>query len=143
MVKEDIINGRVNGEPLSAFLPEQLKELLPLGNEMMDREIMSFLKSKISESKLYDILVEHFFTLGKAGQGHAIGAWTTLGLDPEKQTEIGLTLQGLLEIIDSKVEEMKVEELKGSIKIDNKNITFTMQECNGLESIDGYKIAVA
>jgi len=68
MVKEDIINGRVNGELLITFLPEQLKELLPSGSEMTNKEIISFLKQKISEKKLHDALVEHFFTLGKAGE---------------------------------------------------------------------------
>ncbi|MCW8935920.1 MAG: hypothetical protein OQK98_14445 [Gammaproteobacteria bacterium] len=143
MVKEDIINGRVNGESLITFLPEQLKDLLPSVCEMTDGEIISYLKQKVSEKKLRDILVEHFFTLGEAGEKHAIASWLTLGLEPKKQTEIGLALQKLLEVIDSRVEEMKIEELKGLIVINNENITFTLQESNRVDSIDGYQIVVA
>ncbi|MEN8216139.1 MAG: hypothetical protein ABFS56_07135 [Pseudomonadota bacterium] len=142
MVKEDIINGRVNGETLTTFLPEQLKDLLPSGMKMSNKEIISFLKQKMSESKLSNVLVEHFFTLGKVGEEHAINNWTTLGLNPEKQTEIGIALQNLLEVIDSKVEKIGIEELNGIIKINNNQVTFAMQENNGLDSID-YQTAVA
>jgi hypothetical protein len=143
MVKEDIINGNVNGEPLTTFLPKQLVNLLPVGTEMTNKEIASFLKQKISENKLFNILVEHFFRLGKAGENHAKDSWMLLGLNPEKQTEIGLALQDLFEVIDSKVEELQIEELEGTIRIDNKYVTFTMQENNRLDSIEGYQIAVA
>jgi len=143
MVKEDIINGRVNGEPLTTFLPKQLVNLLPPDMEMTNDEIMPFLKQKISESKLNDILVEHFFTLGRAGEEHAIDSWAALGLNPEKQTNIGIALQNLLEVIDSKIEEMKIEKLKGAIRIDNKHVTFTIQANNSVGSIDGYQAVVA
>lgn len=143
MIKEDIINGRVNGESLITFLPEQLKELLPSGNEMTNREVISFLKQIISEKNLHDILVENFFTLGKAGEEHATGSWIALDLNPEKQTEIGLALQCLLDVIDSKVEEMNIDELKGFIVINNENITFTMEENNSFDLINGHQILVA
>lgn len=143
MVQEDIINGMVNGETLTTFLPEHLKDLLPSGTEMTNREIIFFLKQKIDESKLSDVLVEHFFTLGKAGEQHAIDSWTALSLNPEKQTKIGLALQNLLEVIDSKVEEMGIDKLKGFIRINNQNVTFTLQENNEFDSIDGYQTAVA
>lgn len=37
MVNEDIMNGRVNGESLVTFLPEELRSLLPPGTEMSDK----------------------------------------------------------------------------------------------------------
>jgi len=131
MVKEDIINGMVNGEPLTTFIPRQLKEWLP-SEEMTNREIISFLEQKMGESTLYDALVDHFFTLGKAGEKHALNSWKALGLDSEKQTEIGLALQNLLEVIDLKVEQMEIEELKGLIRIDNKQVSYAVQEPNEL-----------
>lgn len=143
MVKEDIIKGRINGETLISFLPEKLKELLPSASELTNREIISFLKQKISEQNLHDILVEHFFTLGKAGEEHASGSWQVIGLDQKKQTEIGVALQNLLVVIDSKVEEMKVEELKGFIVINNENITFTMEGNNSFDSIYGHQTLIA
>lgn len=143
MVKEDILNGRVNGEQLITFLPKQLQTLLPSNIEMTNSETISFLKQKIGESKLCDLLVEHFFVLGKAGEEHAIASWIAIGLDSEKQTAIGIALQNLLEVIDSRVEEMVIEELKGFIKIDNHHIVFTMEDNKGLGSIDGYRTLVA
>ena len=143
MVKEDVINGRVNGESLITFLPKQLKELLPSDIDMTNREIINILKQKIDESELNDILVEHFFTLGKAGNPHASASWMALGLDSGKQTEIGLALQNLLEVIDQKAEEMEIEELEGLIRINNKNVAFIADERYGLDSIDGCHIAVA
>jgi len=142
MVKEDIINGRVNGESLLTFLPDQLKDLLPSNLKMTDSEIIIFLKQKISEDKLYDILVEHFFTLGKRGEEHALKSWKALGLNPAKSTQIGRALQNLLEVIDSKVEERGIEELKGFISIDNHKVVFNLQEKNDFDSIEGYQTIV-
>jgi len=143
MVREDIINGRVNGEPLITFLPEELKTLLPLTTDMSNKEIISLLKLKVSEKTLCDIFIEHFYTLGKAGEEHATASWLSLGLDPKKQTEIGLALQNLLDVIDLKVEETGTEELKGFIVINNEKITFTTEGKSSLDSINGQKIFVA
>ena len=143
MVREDIINGRVNGEPLITFLPQELKKILPLTTDMSNKEIISFLKLKISEKTLCDILIKHFYTLGKAGEEHATASWLSLDLDPKKQTEIGLALQNLLNIIDLKVEETGTEELKGFIVINNEKITFTMEEKNSFDAINGHQILIA
>ena len=143
MVREDIINGRVNGESLTTFLPKQLLDLLPPGMEMTNREIMSFLQQKMSESRISGILIEHFFTLGKAGEQHSIDSWVALGLIPGKQTEIGLALQDLLEVIDSKVEEMRIDELEGVIKIDKNRDAFVLRNDDVLGSIEGYQTYLA
>lgn len=142
MVKEDIINGIVNGESLTTFLPERLLDLLPPDTKIANEEIMPFLKQKIGESKLCDILVEHFFTLGKTGEQHAIDSWKALGLNPEKQTGTGLALQKLLEVIDSKAEEAGIEKLEGSICIGNKHVAFTIRGNDRVDSIDGYRVAI-
>jgi len=143
MVKEDIINGRVNGESLATFLPKQLRDFLPMDCKMSDSEVMSFLKHKVSEEKLRDKLVKHFFTLGNAGKEHAINSWLAIGLNPDKQVEISLALQNLLKVIDSEVEKIGIEELKGLISINNEQVVFGMKENNGIDSIEGYRVAVA
>jgi len=143
MVREDIINGRVNGEPLITFLPEELKKLLPLTTDMSNKEIISFLKLKISEKTLCDILIKHFYTLGKAGEKHATASWLSLDLDSKKQTEIGLALQNLLNVIDLKVEETGTKKLKGFIVINNEKITFTMEEKSSFDAINGHQTFVA
>lgn len=136
MVREDIINGRVNGESLTSFLPKQLLDMLPTGMEMTNKETMSFLKQKLSERRLSSILIEHFFSLGKVGENHAINSWMKLGLNPEKQTELGLALQNLLEAIDSKVEEMRIDELKGAIRIHKNTVDFVLRNGDDFDSIE-------
>ena len=143
MVREDIINGRVNGESLTSFLPKQLVDLLPPAIEITNREIMSFLKQTMSEDRLCGALIEHFFTLGKMGEQHANDSWVALGLNPLKQTEIGLTLQSLLEMIDSKVEEMCIDELEGVIKFSKKGVAFVMNNDNVPGSIESYQTFIS
>jgi len=143
MVKEDIINGRVNGESLATFLPEQIREALPSNSNTPDKELVFYLRQNVNNAKLRKKLVKHFFALGNAGKEHAINSWLAIGLRPEKQTEIGLALQNLLEVIDLKVEDVGINELKGLIKIDNEHVTFSMKENNHIDSIEGYQVAVA
>ena len=128
IVKEDILNGIVNGESMKSFLPYSLIDLLPAETNMSDKEIMSFLIDKIGEGSLIDILIDNFLTLGKAGEKHALNSWKKLGLDPVKQTEIGVALQNLLIKIDSKVEEMNVDKLKGIITINNNRVSFSFHD---------------
>ncbi|MFK5892926.1 MAG: hypothetical protein QM504_06870 [Pseudomonadota bacterium] len=143
MVKEDILHGRINGEPLTVFLPQQLNKLLPLKYNLIDSEVMSLLKNLVGESRLSDILVEHFFILGKSGEEHAITSWNKLGLNPDKQTEIGIAIQSVLEIIDAQVEELDIESLCGVIKIDNNRVLFTTVTSYGADLLDSCEIAIA
>ena len=75
MVREDIINGNVNGEDLLTFLPENLRAMVPSDTEMTDKEIIVFLKESLSEKYLIESLVENFFALGKSGENHASESW--------------------------------------------------------------------
>jgi hypothetical protein len=143
MVKEDIEKGRVNGETLATFIPNELKALIPGNLELSDKELISYLKQKIGDEKLRKKLVKHFFALGNAGNEHAINNWLAIGLDPDYQTEMGLALQNLLEIIDSQVEKSGIEKLKGFIKIDNEHVKFIMKENYGLDPINNYQVSVA
>lgn len=132
MVDEDIMNGVVNGDTLISFLPQQLGRLLPVDETMSNKEGMHFLIQATSESEVRETLVEHFFTLGKAGERHANDSWKALGLNAEKRTEIGVALQNLLEEIDLKVEAMEIESLNGLIGIDQSQVTFSAQGRNDL-----------
>lgn len=143
LVKEDILNGRVNGEELREFLPTDLYSRIPDNSEMTDKEIISYLKENLGEKRLIKQLVDNFFKLGKAGEDHADKSWKTLGLDASKRTETGRALQSLLEVIDQKVEEPGVDELHGKIRINNNYVTFTMPEGSIITSIEGYQVDVA
>ena len=142
IIDEDILNGRVNGESMQSFLPLSLIELLPDNANMTDKEIISFLKNKLGIECLSDALVNHFFTLGKAGEKHAKNNWKKIGLDHHKQKEMGDALQKLLVEIDSKTEEMGMEVVKGIITIDSKYVSFDDQEDSNVRHIGAYQIAI-
>jgi len=143
LVTEDILNGRVNGEELVDFLPADLYALLPERSTMTDKETVAFLHEKLGEDRLKKSLVDQFFKLGKAGESHAEESWRVLGLDTKKRTVIGEALQSLLGVIDQTVEELEAEAVHGVISINNRYVTFTMSENSLIESIEGYKVAVA
>ena len=103
MVREDILNGRVNGESLLDFLPADLYDLVPESSTMTDRETIAFLSEQIGEETLIESLVDNFFRLGMKGEKHAGDSWKKLGLDTHKRTEIGLALQTLLGAVDQTV----------------------------------------
>jgi hypothetical protein len=143
MVEEDILNGRVNREPLLTFLPKELREALPSDSKLSDIETISFLKRKFSGEDLRDILVNRFFTLGNRGKEHAINSWSVIDLRTNMQTEIGMALQNLLEVTDSKVEGIGIDLLEGLITIDNEHVSFTLEEHCALSSIFDFQTTVA
>lgn len=140
MVKEDILNGRVNGEPLTTFLPASLTSLLPVKKDMTNREMMSCLEHSLGETRLGSILVTHFFVLGMAGNEHAVNSWISLGLDPDQRTELGHALQDLLEAIDAAAEEIDI--LKAVVAVSNEYVSFHTQTSSILDPLDGYRVAV-
>lgn len=142
IIREDILNGYINGEAFMAFLPDQITELLPSDIKMTDSEISAFLKQNISANYLNDILVEHFFTLGRAGENHAIASRMALGLVPDKQTETGQALQMLLERIDSEVEQADIDSLEGFVIIDNNYVVFAVKGENKLDLSEPYQVAI-
>jgi hypothetical protein len=119
MVREDIMNGRVNGESLKSFLPRALRERLPADRSMKGRDIMAVLKQAYGEARLVELLVEHFFVLGSAGADHAVRSWRKLGLDPELRTGIGRALQAALAQADRAVEAAGIEALGGHVDVGN------------------------
>jgi len=143
LVREDILNGRVNGEELMGFLPADLYALVPESSTMTDREVITFLREQVGEDRLIKSLVENFFRLGKEGENHADESWKMLGLDTNKRTEIGLALQTLLGVVDQTVEELEVDELHGMISIDNRYVTFNLSEGSIIDSIEDCRVAIA
>jgi len=142
ITEEDLLNGRVNGESMKSFLPSSLIALLPDNAKMTDKEIIAFLKNKLGVECLTDTLVNHFFTIGKAGEKHAENNWMKLGLDHHKQKEIGDALQKLLVEIDSKAEEMNIEEIKGSITIDTDHVSFDDLENSNVKHVGAYQVTI-
>lgn len=143
MVEEDILNGRVNGEPFVTFLPKQLRDALPPHSGMTDVELIEFLKQKYDVASLRDLLVKRFFALGERGRDHAVHSWLAVGLRPEKQTEIGLAVQSLLEMIDLWVEDSGIDKLEGFISIDNGCVTFAPQGHGVPSPIDRFQATVS
>lgn len=153
LVREDVLNGRVNGEALIDFLPADLSALVPDSSAMTGKQVMACLREKIGENHLIDLLVNHFFSLGHVGESHAEDSWRVLGLDANKRTQFGLAMQSLLRVIDQSVEESGVEELHGVININNQQVCFdvsaadrgisTATESTISEAIDGYCVDVA
>jgi hypothetical protein len=143
LVREDILNGMVNGETLMDFLPADLIVLLPENSAMTDKEMMAYLREQLGEDRLIKSLVDNFFSLGKKGEKHADDTWKSLGLDTKKRTDIGLALQSLLGVIDKTVEDIGVEELHGVLSIDDKHVTFNISEGCIIDSIEGCQVAIA
>ena len=142
LVREDVLNGMVNGEALLDFLPADLLALLPENADMTDKEMMAYLREEIGEDRLIKSLVDNFFELGKKGEKHARDTWKILGLDTNKRTEIGLASQTLLGVVDQAVEELDVDELHGMISIHNRYVTFNISEGSIINSIEGYRVDI-
>ncbi len=138
IIEEDILNGRVNGESMKSFLPSSLINFLPENANMTDKEIISLLKNKVGVECLSNTLVNHFFALGKQGEKHAEDNWLKLGLERHKQKKIGDALQKLLVEIDSKVEEMNIDKIKGSITIGSKHVSFDDSDVSNVQHIGAY-----
>ena len=142
IIEEDILQGRVNGETMRSFLPSSLTELLPDNANMTDKEIIAFLKDKSGADAISHTLVDHFLTLGKAGENHAENNWIKLGLDHHKQKEIGDALQKLLIEIDSKAEQMNAEEIKGKIIIASHHVAFNDLEDSNKKHLGARRVAI-
>ncbi len=117
MVREDLLFGRVNGERLMDFLPPQLRARLPSASALGERQLIAHLKGTLGEARLVGVLVEHFFSLGLAGQAHARHSWVRLGLAWEKAAALGLALQSILECVDREAQHSAIEALRGHFLI--------------------------
>lgn len=126
MVREDIINGRINGEGLLTFLPKTLKVMLSLRKDRTDKEKVAYLKKKLGETYFVEAMVKHFYELGAAGEKHADESWKKLGLKPEKRTAVGLALQDIINRVDSLAEESGVGKIEGDLIINNRKCVLNL-----------------
>ena len=135
------VGPRVNGEKMRTFLPADLCSMLPPDTGMTNKEIIDFLKEALGEKHLFESLVKNFFTLGKAGETHAAETWRNLGLNPNKQTEIGLALQDLLNRVDYIAEESGAEIFEASITINNEKCVLTVHDSSIPQSVYSADVA--
>ena len=128
LVREDLMRGRVNGESLRSFLPEELLALLPPDQDLSDRQAIAYLEDALGEAALVEALVDQFFALGKMGAHHARLSWNKLGLDAGNATNTGLALQALLEKVDTEVEASGIERLDASFILSREDCVFVSEK---------------
>lgn len=95
MVDEDLLHGRVNGEPLREFLPEQLRAMVP-AHEEDGRRLIALLRQTLGPEMLREQLVARFHELGEAGAPSARQQWRKLGLDYLRRSAMGMALQAII-----------------------------------------------
>ena len=127
IIREDFLRGRINGESFDSFLPESLLALMSDSESLSDSEIMRFLKEEMDEPTLVEKIVDRFFTIGVAGEEHAMASFEILDLDSNKREQFGMALQRLLEKVDKKVEKLGVEKLDAKISLNNNQCLFTIK----------------
>jgi len=121
IVNEDIFIGHVNGESMMEFLPSELKKLVnPKVKNGMD--IITILIKQVGRENLRNILVDYFFSIGKAEEKVALEVFESHGLSYKKRTRIGLCLQRILMEADS-------DMCNGEVKIANGEFFVSNNEC--------------
>ena len=118
MIEEDILHGRVIGETLESFLPNDLFEHLPAASTS-NKEKMTALITKLGRDQVLASLLSQFHEIGTLGIPSAKESWENLGLNYSIRTAIGLCLQSLLENADKYVSEHKVSSAQGDFVVGN------------------------
>ena len=114
MIELDILQGRVYGESLESFLPEELNYF----EEITDPEKrMKELRNHFGDTYVKMMLKTHYYTIGKNSHNKALANWEKAGLDYRIRKEIGERLQRLFEKLDNCVGEQ--EEAEADITVQN------------------------
>lgn len=121
IINEDLMHGRVNGESLRSFLPDDLRQLLP-NNIEDDKQAIAVLRDRLGEDKLRHRLLQQFVDIGHQADQSAQQAFAAHGLDYSKRSEIGLCLQGVLSEADQLLRERNIEQA-------NAQFWITHQQC--------------
>lgn len=100
MVDEDIQHGRVIGESMRDFLPEDLLELVPSALTD-DREIVRHLRGTIGQANLRHALAHRLRQLGLNAADEMRLRYEQNGLDHARRCDLGLALQSLLNSADA------------------------------------------
>ncbi len=118
MVDEDLMRGQVNGESMRTFLPNDLRERLPIG-ETEGRQVINLLRQQLGEPELRQRLIGRFFELGEAEMEKVKARWNSHGLDYHRRKVMGLALQRILANADRDVYEQLLEEAHGHFLVSN------------------------
>ena len=121
MIEEDLMIGRVNGELLIDFLPDNLKGLIPQKIRNSNKLSIGYLLGSLGREPLKRVLVRHFYDISEKGRGGAIESWNNTGLDFNKRKEIGMGIQRLLSKADKYFEECGSDVLRANFLIANNN----------------------
>lgn len=124
IINEDLMHGRVNGESLHSFLPDDLKQLLTDVIED-DKQVITLLCDKLGKDWLRQRLLQQFVDIGHEAERSAQQSFEKHGLYYSKRSKIGLCLQTVLREADQLLRERNVEQAHAQFWIDN-------QQC-GLE----------
>ncbi len=116
MVDEDLMHGGVVGEPMRAFLPAALRELLPVGLDD-NQAIARYLVAKLGREALRQSLVRHMLDIGRDAAGTAQKHYRNTGLDYARRGALGLALQGLLARIDDQAVSENWDAARGSFML--------------------------
>ena len=130
MVNEDVRHGRVNGESLHSFLPDDLLARVPDYQSLNASQLIIAVKEQFGENALVQRLVQHFFELGELGRYHAIDSWRLLGLDKTRSRAIGLALQNVLCEVDEIVEWESIERLKATLIVGNEQCAMEIHDAD-------------
>lgn len=127
IINEDLMHGRVNGESLRSFLPDDLRRLLSDDIEN-DKQAIAVLCDKLGEDKLRQRLLQQFVDIGHNAEPGAQQAFEKHGLDYSKRREIGLCLQGLLAEADQLLRERNVDQAHARFYIDRQQCELDIQQ---------------
>ena len=107
MIELDILQGRVYGESLDSFLPDELDYYRELSDP---HERMLGIRKLFGDNYVKMMLKVHYYNIGKAGHEKAQLNWKKAGLDYKKRKETGEMLQQLFERMDEFVSKEKEAE---------------------------------
>jgi hypothetical protein len=125
IVDEDLMQGHCNGEPLLAFLPDDLAALVP-AQARDGKSVIGFLRDALGEDALRERLVAHFVTIGEAVQQDVESRWRRVGLDYRLRGPMGLALQELLVRVDALAREQDWQQAHARFEVGNSECTLTL-----------------
>jgi len=118
LIDEDVIYGRVNGEPLETFLPPDLRQQLPIHTDSNKKKIQHLIRIHGKES-IRQKLLERFIEFGNWGKEIAKDHWKKHGLVFDNRKKIGLAIQSLLVQTDKVLLNENIDSSRGVFKISN------------------------
>jgi hypothetical protein len=116
MVDEDLLRGRVNGEPLWQFLPDWLSTLFS-DSKLTGNDLISALEIQLGRPALRQILVMRFVEIGAEYAMTAIRHFEKVGLAYTRRHDYGEELQKVLCEADAWVLTKDIETAHGSFSL--------------------------